>query len=230
MQRATTALLERRERLAHQVITGDTAIDALRARVEEVATDALLFHAPVAGDLRAAVAAIRAAGDLERMGDLALHVAEHAQRARARARDGARRLRRDGPPRRGHGAQGRRGRAHPQRAARRRARRRRRRHGRPAPAHVRRAHGPGVGRRRARGRRPHAAGALLRALRRPRGRSWPARSCTPSPGQAPGLPLSLVSRSGPRRSPRSPSRSGWRRSSWCRPSRRGGRACRCPRC
>ena len=43
------------------MITGDAAIDALRARVEEVATDALLFHAPVAGDLRAAVAAIRAA-------------------------------------------------------------------------------------------------------------------------------------------------------------------------
>ena len=82
MQRATTALLERRERLAQQVIANDAAIDALRARVEEVATDALLFHAPVAGDLRAAVTAIRAAGDLERMGDLALHVAEHAQRAR----------------------------------------------------------------------------------------------------------------------------------------------------
>ena len=82
MQHATTALLERRERLAHQVITGDAEIDALRARVEEVATDALLFHAPVAGDLRAAVAAIRAAGDLERMGDLALHVAEHTRRAR----------------------------------------------------------------------------------------------------------------------------------------------------
>jgi phosphate transport system protein len=82
MQRATTALLERRERLAQQVIANDAAIDALRARVEEVATDALLFHAPVAGDLRAAVTAIRAADDLERMGDLALHIAEHAQRAR----------------------------------------------------------------------------------------------------------------------------------------------------
>jgi phosphate transport system protein len=82
MQHATTALLERRERLAHQVIAGDAAIDASRARVEEVATDAMLFHAPVAGNLRAAVAAIRAAGDVERMGDLALHVAEHALRAR----------------------------------------------------------------------------------------------------------------------------------------------------
>ena len=82
MQHATTALLERRERLAHQVVTGDAQIDAFRARVEEVATDALLFHAPVAGDLRAAVAAIRAVGDVERMGDLALHVAQHALRAR----------------------------------------------------------------------------------------------------------------------------------------------------
>jgi phosphate transport system protein len=45
MQHATTALLEGRERLAHQVITGDAEIDLLRARVEEVATDALLFHA-----------------------------------------------------------------------------------------------------------------------------------------------------------------------------------------
>ena len=82
MQRATTALLEGRERLAHQVVVGDAAVDALRERVEDVATDAMLFHAPVAGDLRAAVAAIRAAGDLERMGDLAQHVARVAELGR----------------------------------------------------------------------------------------------------------------------------------------------------
>jgi phosphate transport system protein len=82
LQRATIALLDCRERLAQQVVAGDAAIDALRARVEEIAIDALLFHAPVAGDLRAVVAAIRAAGDLERMGDLALHVAQVAERGR----------------------------------------------------------------------------------------------------------------------------------------------------
>ena len=82
LQRATVALLAHGERLAHQVVVDDSAIDALRAQVEEIATDAILFHAPVAGDLRAAVAAIRAAGDLERMGDLALHVAQVAQRGR----------------------------------------------------------------------------------------------------------------------------------------------------
>jgi phosphate transport system protein len=75
LQRATDALLESRERLAAQVVAGDARIDALRAQTEELACDALLFHAPVAGDLRAVVSAIRAAGDIERMGDLARHVA-----------------------------------------------------------------------------------------------------------------------------------------------------------
>jgi phosphate transport system protein len=76
LNRATTALLDERVRLAEQVIAGDSAIDVLRAQVEEVATDCLLFHSPVAGDLRAVVSSIRAAGDIERMGDLALHVAQ----------------------------------------------------------------------------------------------------------------------------------------------------------
>jgi len=76
LHRATAALLENRERLAAQVVAGDEEIDELRARVEEVAGDALLFHSPVAGDLRSVVSAIRSAGDVERMGDLALHVAE----------------------------------------------------------------------------------------------------------------------------------------------------------
>jgi phosphate transport system protein len=76
LNRATAALLESRERLAVQVVAGDEVIDLLRAQVEELACDALLFHSPVASDLRAVVSAIRTAGDVERMGDLALHVAE----------------------------------------------------------------------------------------------------------------------------------------------------------
>jgi phosphate transport system protein len=82
LQRATYALLEGRERVAQQVVAGDLQVDALRARVEDVAIDALLFHAPVAGDLRQVVSAIRTAGDVERMGDLALHVAQVAERGR----------------------------------------------------------------------------------------------------------------------------------------------------
>jgi phosphate transport system protein len=82
LQRATTALLESRERLAHQVVVGDAEIDAMRVAVEDIALDALLFHAPVAGSLRTVVSAIRSAADIERMGDLALHVAQVVERGR----------------------------------------------------------------------------------------------------------------------------------------------------
>ncbi len=135
--RATTALLESpgtAGRAGHRRAT--PTIDALRAQVEELAGDALLFHNPVAGDLRAVVSAIRAAGDIERMGDLALHVAEVV------------RMRHPDPalPAEVHAdfaemgrvavqlaLQGGRGRALPQRAHGRRAGRRRRRDGRAAP-------------------------------------------------------------------------------------------------
>ncbi|WP_300012174.1 phosphate signaling complex protein PhoU [Pseudonocardia sp.] len=80
LQQATSALLECRERLAARVIGREAELAALCARVEEVATDALLFHSPVAGDLRAVVSTIRSAGDIDRMGRLALHVAQTAQR------------------------------------------------------------------------------------------------------------------------------------------------------
>ena len=79
---ATAGLLDGRLRLAEKVATGDR-IGPLRVRVEQVATDALLFHAPVAGDLRDVVSAIRSSADLDRMGVLARHVAEAALRRRS---------------------------------------------------------------------------------------------------------------------------------------------------
>jgi len=82
LQNATAALLQNRQRLAEQVIAGHRDLQAMRAEAEELATDALLFHQPVAGDLRAVVSAIRTAGDVERMGALARHVARVAVRGR----------------------------------------------------------------------------------------------------------------------------------------------------
>jgi phosphate transport system protein len=80
MRGATTGLLEGRLRLAEKIASEDATMKILQARIEDVATDALLFHAPVAGDLRRVVAAIRTSGDLERMSVLARHVAESAVR------------------------------------------------------------------------------------------------------------------------------------------------------
>ena len=77
---ATTGLLEGRVRLAEKIVAGGTALEHLGREVEHVATDALLFHAPVAGDLRRVVAAIRSSADRERMGVRARHVAEAAVR------------------------------------------------------------------------------------------------------------------------------------------------------
>ena len=80
MDSATTALLETDLSLAEQVIDEDLQIDEARARAEELAFGLLALQAPVAGDLRTVISTIHAAEDLERMGDLALHVAKTARR------------------------------------------------------------------------------------------------------------------------------------------------------
>jgi phosphate transport system protein len=80
MEKATRALLEADLHLAEQVISDDVKVDEIRAAAEERAFGLLALQAPVATDLRIVVAAIHGAGDVERMGDLALHVARAARR------------------------------------------------------------------------------------------------------------------------------------------------------
>lgn len=76
---ATEALLAPDAALAEQVITADGEIDRARERVEDNALALLSLQAPVAGDLRIIVAALRMVSDLERMGDLSVHVAKIAR-------------------------------------------------------------------------------------------------------------------------------------------------------
>jgi phosphate transport system protein len=80
LARATSALLNSDVTDAEEVVRGDAEIDALYHRVEEKVYDLLARQAPVASDLRLVVTALRVAGDVERMGDLAEHVAETALR------------------------------------------------------------------------------------------------------------------------------------------------------
>jgi phosphate transport system protein len=77
--RATEALLTADADLAEPVITGDAAIDATRELVEARALELLALQQPVATDLRMLVAALRMVADLERMGDLSVHVAKVAR-------------------------------------------------------------------------------------------------------------------------------------------------------
>ena len=80
MELATQALLDTDLALAEQVIGDDAKIDDARSSCEEHAYALLALQAPVATDLRTVLAAIHAAESLERMGDLALHVAKAARR------------------------------------------------------------------------------------------------------------------------------------------------------
>jgi phosphate transport system protein len=76
LKKATHALLTADVSEAEAVITGDLAIDAARERIEEESFDILARQNPVAGDLRMLVASLRMVSDLERMGDLSVHVAK----------------------------------------------------------------------------------------------------------------------------------------------------------
>lgn len=79
MSRATTALLDADITLAESVIESDDQIDALREELELRAIDLLARQQPVATDLRIIVTAMRMSSDIERMGDLARHVAKVAR-------------------------------------------------------------------------------------------------------------------------------------------------------
>ncbi|HLN78442.1 MAG TPA: phosphate signaling complex protein PhoU [Nocardioidaceae bacterium] len=76
---ATRALLEADAEVAERVISHDDHIDAERDRIEELSFELLALQQPVAGDLRMLVAALRMVSDLERMGDLCVHIAKIAR-------------------------------------------------------------------------------------------------------------------------------------------------------
>ncbi len=76
---ASRALLEGDAEIAERVISDDAQIDAKREKVEEDCFTLLSLQAPVAGDLRVVVSALRMVSELERMGDLSVHVAKIAR-------------------------------------------------------------------------------------------------------------------------------------------------------
>ena len=76
---ATQALLTGDSDVAEQVISGDAEIDRAREKVEDTAFALLSLQQPVAGDLRVVVSALRMVSELERMGDLSVHVAKVAR-------------------------------------------------------------------------------------------------------------------------------------------------------
>ena len=80
MARATTALLDADLAVAESVIAADERLDEIQRGLDELALDLLARQQPVATDLRTIVTSMRMSADLERMGDLARHVAKVARR------------------------------------------------------------------------------------------------------------------------------------------------------
>jgi phosphate transport system protein len=79
MAKATDSLLTDDLQLAEQVITGDELINSINSSIEERSLQMVALQAPVATDLRILMSAIRMGSSLERMGDLASHIAKQVR-------------------------------------------------------------------------------------------------------------------------------------------------------
>ena len=79
MAKATRAIMSKNLQLAEEVISFDENIDTIQHDLDARIIDIIARQQPVASDLRALITALRMSADLERMGDLAHHVAKQAR-------------------------------------------------------------------------------------------------------------------------------------------------------
>ena len=80
VREAVQALATRDAALADRVLAGDEPINDLHIEIDDRCFKLLALHQPVAADLRAVVATVKINTDLERVGDLAVNIAEAAKR------------------------------------------------------------------------------------------------------------------------------------------------------
>ncbi|HTA45223.1 MAG TPA: phosphate signaling complex protein PhoU [Bryobacteraceae bacterium] len=78
IHRSVLSLVEKNEDYAHQVIRDESRIDQMEVQIDDLAASLIVRDQPVARDMRLVVAAIKISTDLERMGDLAVHIAERS--------------------------------------------------------------------------------------------------------------------------------------------------------
>jgi len=85
LSKAVTAVVERDPILGHEVAQSDEAVDRSEVEVEEECLKILALHQPVAHDLRYLIAVLKLNNDLERIGDLAVNIAERVESISAHA-------------------------------------------------------------------------------------------------------------------------------------------------
>jgi phosphate transport system protein len=76
IRRVMTALLERDNDLAQEVIDRDRQVNAYDVEVDEKCVELLALHQPTAGDLRFITTAMKIVTDLERIGDQAVNIGQ----------------------------------------------------------------------------------------------------------------------------------------------------------
>ena len=74
------ALCDGRAELVAEVAGDEAEVDRWEVRIEQLGLKILALHQPVASDLRRVAAVLRINGDLERMADLAEHIARRAKK------------------------------------------------------------------------------------------------------------------------------------------------------
>ncbi len=77
---AVKGLVDRDQALIDQVLTGDDPLNSLHIEIDNRCFTLLALYQPMAADLRTIVAAVKINTDLERVGDLAVNIAEAARR------------------------------------------------------------------------------------------------------------------------------------------------------
>lgn len=78
LQLSVDAVAEHDDVKARQVIDGDNAIDRQEIKIEEECLKILALYQPVAGDLRTVITILKVNNEIERVGDLAVNIAERA--------------------------------------------------------------------------------------------------------------------------------------------------------
>jgi phosphate transport system protein len=78
VSRSVRAVERRDHQLAESIINSDRAVDLTEVDIEEECLKVMALHQPVASDLRFIAAALKINGDLERIGDLSVNIAERA--------------------------------------------------------------------------------------------------------------------------------------------------------
>lgn len=79
VQRSISAVTDKDRNAAEEVLRNEARINQIEVEIDEFAINLLALHQPMAADLRLIVAALKINTDLERMGDLAVNIAQRAK-------------------------------------------------------------------------------------------------------------------------------------------------------